>query len=439
MTREAHTLTFIDLFAGVGGITEGFSKASLPHSCGFQPLLLVDYDAEAITTFKRNRPSIPYMWSDIGKLDAKTLRKNALLNADDELDFLVGGPPCQGFSALRAHRSDRLINDPRNVLIKDFLKFVEVLKPIFVMIENVPNAASYMNGKFVDEIREELFDIGYSCNMQVVTAHDYGVPQLRKRLIIVAVQNKYAADIPLAFPTPKYSKLPFNKDIIEDALSEDDFAGILTPYISVEDAIGDLPRINAGEEASAYQMAPFTDYQSARRKRAKILCNHFARSHNDVFLKKIKKIEEGSSNRDLPNRKRFDKDRKQEYFSQAYGRLHRHGIAQTITTQFSNPGSGRFLHYEDNRAITVREAARFQSFDDDFVFYGNTATQQRHVGNAVPPLLAKALGEHYGELVLSVKKRCYSVPALPLEEIKKAVVRRKLKSWTKSPKKLARK
>jgi len=241
--------------------------------------------------------------------------------------------------------------------------------------------------------------------MNVVTAHDYGVPQLRKRLIIVAVQNKYAADVPLDFPPPKYRKLPFARDILEEAISEEDFSSILTPYISVEDAIGDLPPIEAGEETDAYAMSPFTDYQAARRQRAKILCNHAARAHSEEFLEKIDKIEEGLSNRDLPKNRRFDKGREQEYFSQAYGRLHRNGIAQTITAHFLNPGSGRFLHYANNRSITVREAARFQSFDDDFVFYGRMDTQQKHVGNAVPPLLAKSFAEHFGERVLTAKSR----------------------------------
>ncbi|MBU6500348.1 MAG: DNA cytosine methyltransferase [Patescibacteria group bacterium] len=404
MKREAHTLTFIDLFAGVGGITEGFCKALLPKDWGLQPVLLVDHDADAITTFKRNRPSVPYLWADIGKLDEKTLRKNALLNGGAELDFLVGGPPCQGFSALTANRSDRIINDPRNRLMKEFLRFVGLLKPIFVLIENVPNAASYAKGKFIVEIREELEKMGYSSNMQVVIAHDYGVPQLRKRLLIAAVQNKYAADVPLDFPPLRYKKLPFAKDILEE-VALDDFGTILTPYISVEDAIGDLPRIEAGQEATGYAAAPFTDYQASRRQRAKILCNHVARSHGEDFLIKINKIEEGSSNKDLPKNSRFDRKRDQEYFSQAYGRLHRDGIAQTITAHFLNPGSGRFLHYESNRAITVREAARFQSFDDDFVFYGKMDTQQKHVGNAVPPLLAKVFAEHFGERVLAAKRK----------------------------------
>ncbi|MDE3067387.1 MAG: DNA cytosine methyltransferase [Verrucomicrobiota bacterium] len=162
-----------------------------------------------------------------------------------------------------------------------------------------------------------------------------------------------------------------------------------------------MPLLNPGQEAIAYTNSPFSDYQTARRKGVRILANHFAREHDAEFVeKKLKKIPEDGSNQDLDGRSRFDRGREIKYLSQAYGRLHRHGIAQTITAHFSNPGSGRFLHYRDHRSITVREAARFQSFDDAFVFCGLHQEQQRQVGNAVPPLLARAIAEHFGGLLL---------------------------------------
>ena len=152
--------------------------------------------------------------------------------------------------------------------------------------------------------------------------------------------------------------------------------------------------------ADFYDRLPFTDYQVARRKNAPLLFNHSARSHDSMFLAKLRKIKEGSRNQELDGRSRFDRGRKKKYLSQAYGRLHREGIAQTITAHFLNPGSGRFIHYKDLRSITVREAARFQSFDYDFILYGNTIGQQRLVGNAVPPLMARAVAEHFGKLVI---------------------------------------
>jgi site-specific DNA-cytosine methylase len=142
-----------------------------------------------------------------------------------------------------------------------------------------------------------------------------------------------------------------------------------------------------------------SDYQRERRKRATLLFNHKAREHTSAMLKKMAMIQEGGRNQELPDDRRLRADPEREYFSQAYARLHRHGIAQTITTYFPNPGSGRFTHYRDLRALTVREAARFQSFDDDYIFIGTAEDQKRHVGNAVPVLLAKVLAEMCADLL----------------------------------------
>lgn len=142
-----------------------------------------------------------------------------------------------------------------------------------------------------------------------------------------------------------------------------------------------------------YHADAFTDYQRARRGTASILFNHRSRTHSTAMVKKMAMIPEGGRNQELADEQRL-RSAEGEYFSQAYARLHRHGIAQTITTYFHNPGSGRFTHYEDLRALTVREAARFQSFDDNFILTGKLEQQMRHVGNAVPVLLAKAIAEH---------------------------------------------
>ncbi len=148
-------------------------------------------------------------------------------------------------------------------------------------------------------------------------------------------------------------------------------------------------------------VSELSDYQRARRSGATLLFNHRARSHSPAMLKKMAMIQEGGRNQELPDDQRLRADPEREYFSQAYGRLHRHGIAQTITTFFHNPGSGRFTHYRDLRALTVREAARFQSFDDDYIFIGKAEQQMRHVGNAVPVLLSTALAQMCSEILVS--------------------------------------
>lgn len=179
------------------------------------------------------------------------------------------------------------------------------------------------------------------------------------------------------------------------------------PGLSVEEAIGDLPSIRAGggKEAMGYAGEPISDYQRARRGGAKILFNHRARDHSRAMLTKMEMIPEGGRNQELADEQRL-RSTEGEYFSQAYARLHRHGIAQTITTYFHNPGSGRFTHYRELRALSVREAARIQSFDDDFIFIGKAEQQMRHVGNAVPVLLAQHLADHVSGLLTTATTTC---------------------------------
>jgi len=390
---------FIDLFAGVGGMTEGFRGAVAPDGKRFfEPALLVDWNAPARETHLRNYPKTKYLFTDIANLSSQDLLNAAQIKPTD-LDALIGGPPCQGFS--RLNKSTRhMLEDPRNGLYRKFLELAREIQPKMVLIENVPNLLDFDGGKYRDETFQFLADSGYEIKADVLSANEYGVPQLRKRAFVVGLRR----DLGLRdfdFPTGNFGALRTAREVNAAIHGKEDVFFSL-PFISVEDAIGDLPVLNPGEDVIAYADAPFSDYQAARRKMARILANHSAREHDKEFVeKKLKKIPEGGSNQDLDGRSRFDRGREIKYLSQAYGRLHRHGIAQTITANFSNPGSGRFIHYRDHRSITVREAARFQSFDDTFIFCGQRQEQQRQVGNAVPPLLARALAEHFGKLLLA--------------------------------------
>lgn len=399
-------LRFIDLFAGVGGMTEGFKAAV--NSNGqrlFEPTLLVDWNAPARETHLKNNPKTKYLFGDIAGLSARQI----LDNAQEPVDAVVGGPPCQGFS--RLNKSTRhMLEDPRNVLYKKFLDLVREIQPKLVVIENVPNLLEFDGGKYRDETFQFFEANGYHAKAEVLSANEYGVPQLRKRAFVVAMRKDLGIG-EFEFPRSKFPPLRTAREVNAAVHGEED-AFFSLPFISVEDAIGDLPPLEAGQDAIAYGKPPFSDYQASRRKGARILTNHFAREHDEEFVeKKLKKIPEGGSNQDLDGRSRFDRGREIKYLSQAYGRLHRHGIAQTITANFANPGSGRFIHYRDHRSITVREAARFQSFDDSFVFSGNLQEQVRQVGNAVPPLLARALAEHFGMMVGNARVADEAIPA----------------------------
>lgn len=384
------SLRTIDLFAGVGGLTVGLRKARDIEGPLFDVRLLVDIDEEMAQIFRMNDKTRKYLVADLMKTSPNDLLRAAQLRKG-QLDVLVGGPPCQGFSSV----GKRAIDDPKNGLVKRFLKIATELKPKLVLMENVPAVINWNDGQLYKEVDVALRKAGYESRWNVLSAADFGVPQLRRRAFLVATRS----DIELGgigFPRTQGSSVQKARHTIPE---EEWFQlrSAAAGYITVEEAIGDLPPLKAGESIGNYSREPFTDYQKARRGSSNFLFNHEARGHTSEFLdNKIKKIQPGKSNKDLPRSQRFEREEKEDYYSQAYGRLHPRMIAQTITTNFLNPGSGRFTHYRDHRSITVREAARLQSFDDSFLFYGDYGVQQRAVGNAVPPLMARALGEHFG-------------------------------------------
>ena len=375
----------VDLFAGAGGFSQGFLRANrVVRKFQFSLKLLVDSDPTASYCFKKNCPSIPYWTKDIGELTSGELLKLLKLS-DGDLDFLIGGPPCQGFSP----NGKRWLEDNRNHLFAKFIHLARDLRPKCVILENVPAALASFEKLSNGQIQEAFQ--GYIVNSAVLNATAFGVPQIRKRAFIVAIRNDLGIS---KFDFPKGSFDPLEVGNESHNLSKNDHR-----FVSVSDAIGDLPALEAGQsvDGESYKEIPTSDYQADRRRNSLAIFNHVARSHSKAFQQKISPIKPGTGNAHLPEGERFSDN----YYSQAYARLHPEGIAFTITANFRNPGSGRFTHYRDDRSITVREAARLQSFDDSFIFHGYETDQQRHVGNAVPPLLAQALAVHFGKLLNS--------------------------------------
>jgi DNA (cytosine-5)-methyltransferase 1 len=378
-------LTVVDLFAGVGGFSLGFLRTNDANKkFRFDLRLLVDSDPSAVFTFKKNFPTISYWPKDLSQVHGTDLLRLTKLKSGD-LDFLIGGPPCQGFSS----NGKRWLEDNRNKLIARFIEIAHQMKPKCAIIENVPTALSAYEKLFDEEIHDAFN--GYVAKTAVLNASAFGVPQIRKRAFIVALRK----DLGIAkfdFPKGEYDAIDTGNDSHTQAKAEHHFT-------SVGEAIGDLPSLKAGQaiDGQLYPTPPESVYQVERRKRSLAIFNHVARSHSSEFLKKIGPIRPGKGNSDLPDELRFSDN----YYSQAYARLHAKGIGFTITANFRNPGSGRFTHYRDKRSLTVREAARLQSFDDDFIFHGYETDQERHVGNAVPPLVAEALARHFCALVSS--------------------------------------
>jgi DNA (cytosine-5)-methyltransferase 1 len=381
-------LTVIDLFAGVGGFSLGFiqAKARYGKTNPFELRLLADIDATAAYTFKKNYPSIPYLVTDLAREKPDRICELSALDSG-ELDVLIGGPPCQGFST----NGKRWIHDSRNAMLLHFIDLALRIRPKCVLIENVPAALLLFEKAFKKEI-EGTFR-GYHVEARVVNASAFGVPQIRKRAFVVAIRDDLSVREPL-FPEATHLEIENGFDAKAKSKGRLDF-------VNVQDAIGDLPSLKPGARIDGvpYAAPAQSAYQRQRRMGSIGIFNHVARAHSKDFVRKLSVIRPGGSNLDLPDDKRFSDN----YYSQAYGRLRKDSIAFTLTANFRNPGSGRFMHYRDKRSLTVREAARLQSFDDRFIFHGFETDQERHVGNAVPPLLAEAFAEHLQGILFGTK------------------------------------
>jgi len=310
---------------------------------------------------------------------------------------------------------NRFMDDPRNRYFKEFIRIVNELNPLVVFMENVPQFATLWDGIFGFEVVKTFEKLGYKTEMNFLLASDYGVPQIRRRVFFIAAKNNFQKER-ITFPLPTHEKIENALELMRGNTKRyknkalDGFT--LKKFISVEEAIGDLPSLTEKKPISnEYVSEPFSEYQKERRKNSSVMENHELWHHRKELLRYISQIPEGGRMiDDIPKEKW-----KGSGFSQAYARLHRKGIGYTITTFIHNPGSGRFIHYHDLRAISIREAARIQSFDDDFIFLGNQTEQEVQVGNAVPPLLAKKIGEHIFTTIFK-KREKEGLPGIILQK-----------------------
>ena len=339
----------IDLFSGVGGLSYGFEQA------GFEVLLANEIDQEIADAYIKNHPSVRMINEDITSLEIS----NVFGELRGQVDVVIGGPPCQGFSQKGARR---LIDDERNFLFKYYFQVVNYLKPTYFLMENVPNLLTANNGYFKQEITSLFHSIGYRLDAAVLNATDFGVPQMRKRAFILGKLEQPPVALPIGVTAP----------------------------VSVSEAISDLAYLESGEgsEMQAYHMPPHTEYQKRMRYHSELLYNHVATKHSKLTLERLQMIPVGMGKEVLPQNHLT-----KSIYSGTWCRMIEDQPSVTITTRFDTPSSGRFTHPFLNRAITVREAARLQSFPDHFVFWGSKSSQMKQVGNAVPPLLAQAIAE----------------------------------------------
>ena len=339
----------IDLFSGVGGLSLGFEMQ------GFDIVLANEYDPDIADSYAKNHQQTKMIVGDITALDLNQM----FADYADCVDVIIGGPPCQGFSQKGKRRT---INDDRNFLFKSYVNVVDLVKPKFFVMENVPSLLTAENGFFINEIKCLFSKIGYSLEYGILNASDYGVPQNRRRAIIIGRRG----NIPPSLPKPVEKR------------------------VTIWDAISDLAFLSSGEgeEIQRYRNEPESDYQKKLRKGSKLLYNHIATKHSAVTLQRLSLIPPNAGREVLPT-----EHLTKSIYSGTWSRMRKDEISVTITTRFDTPSSGKFTHPYLNRAITVREAARIQSFPDTFRFYGPKSSQMKQVGNAVPPLLASEIAK----------------------------------------------
>lgn len=378
---------FIDLFAGAGGLSEGLSEAGL--HCLFANEIIPQY----AQTYMKNHIGTKVLTSDIRNVDANDILHELGLQRG-ELDLIAGGPPCQGYSINAPVRSN---DDSRNHLFREYLRFVDAFAPKAILIENVPGLVSFEKGTTLYAIIESLADLGYGSDVRILGAAYYGVPQMRWRTIIIGLRGR---EVPIeAFPSPMYHapiRPNFTTTFDGKSLVKFPTSETLAKFTSVEEAIGDLPPLRCGEKGDLvknYRTEPQCEYQHMMRVGSGGVYNHEAPKLSDMNLERLKFIKPGGNWTDIPYEllpKGMQKARKSDH-TMRYGRVKPDGLASTILTK-CDPHWGAYFHYAQDRSFTVREAARIQSFPDHYVFYGNAAEQFAQVGNAVPPLLAKAIG-----------------------------------------------
>lgn len=344
--RMKWSLTVVDLFAGAGGATQGLVDA------GWEVLAAVENDCDAAETYRMNHPGVVLREDDIENVDPRNLRRDLKLRPG-ALGLLKACPPCQGYSSLGAGDPD----DPRNDLVDEVWRFVQEFKPQAILLENVPGLRSDPR---LTRLLRRIRAVGYGVRLYVVNASDFGVPQRRRRLIVLAVKGKKTAQLP---------------DRIEDKLPE----------------AFDRGPVGAGK---AFALA------GAVGSRGDAL--HQSRPHSELVQRRIKAIPVGGSRFDLPDGLTLDcHNATGRSASAAYGRISATDVAPTMTTRCTTPACGRFIHPVEDRAITLREAALLQTFPLNYVFHGGPTKVERQIGNAVPVKMAEGLGRALTSIVQS--------------------------------------
>lgn len=352
MCGEKMKFKILDLFCGAGGLSYGMHKN--PH---FETVVALDVNENLAITLKKNMPKVNVV---VGNIKETAIKEKVIgLSLKSGVNMIVGGPPCQGYSM----KGKKLgLEDPRNFLFIEYLNFVERLQPDVFVIENVKTLLSTSKGWFKEQILSAIEKLGYFVDVGVLKATDFGVPQSRERTIFICSKKKK-----INLPLPTVGK-----------------------PVTVRDAISDLAYLNSGEGdfELEYTTKATSKYQKLMRANSSKLYNHKASNHAEIAIKKLAMIPPEKGKECLP-KEMLGK----QQFNSTWGRLKWDEPSPTIDTRFDAASNGTNNHPFLHRAITPREAARLQSFDDNYIFYGTKVAVRTQIGNAVPPLMAKAIAD----------------------------------------------
>lgn len=372
---NSRTFTVLDLFSGCGGLSLGLHWAEGPKKEKFKTVAAVDVWEAACRTYEENLEIKPYIEPVSNRLISQIIEKVG------PIDLIVGGPPCQGFST----SGKRSLDDPRNKLVFDYLEAIRLAKPKAFLMENVSGFTTFQDGKLLSEVKKAASDLGYKVQTAIVQASLAGVPQRRRRFIMVGT----LANSTFSFPGSEASNKKPDGDLDYDLTFRDG-----EEKWTIWDAISDLPSLSAGKASFDYKTAPQNSLQEFLRAGNELLTLHKAVNHSANFVKMMSYIPQGKSALDPEILKTIPDDiRPGSGYPNSYARLKQDQPAPTITRNFTTPSSANCIHPSDDRALTPREGARCQTFPDNFVFLGTPEEVRLQIGNAVPPLLAKKLGD----------------------------------------------
>ena len=367
--------TAISLFASAGGCSHGFGQA------GYDVRFATDIDADAVESYRRNFPGTPCEAADIRQLTADAVLQRIELNLG-ELDMLLGGPPCQGFSSAGVKAGD----DPRNSLLSHYVRLLEGIRPKWFVMENVEGLLTSDGGSHVRDAVAAFLEAGYSLNLEKVYAQGYGIPQRRKRVLIVG--NRLGHDFSFPEPVTSFSGSIFRKGEITFAT-----------------AVGDLPpAVTEAGEPLAFRKPPQNELQAYLRDEARTVTDHYAVVLSDVQLERVRGLQPGQTMKDLPEHLQHDSFRRRAFRRVMDGTpVEKRGgapsglkrlFADEPSLTITSAATREFVHPTEDRLLTLRECARLQTFPDTFEFAGSAASRIQQIGNAIPPMLARAVAEH---------------------------------------------